>query len=329
MANSGRECSAAEISKEKGPPRRPEFEALWRLNQSCNYRCEYCFRSGVDEYRQAEHPECGKYRPTQIAKAFDDTGKIWRIHMTGGEPFLYPDFVSLAKALTARHHISINTNLSTSNVYDFADQITPSSVHSINASLHLAERQKRKDGLERFIQCMLHLQKKGFNVRLMYITYPPLLSRLKNDLTSFRSQGISGIYVKVFRGRYENELYPAAFTKDQRALILSAGIPGDERAILQGETNFFGRQCVAGSKAFDIDISGNLTRCSAINKGYGNIFTGRYCFDEQASPCSSLFCNCPYQGLKFTQRKTYEVLSKLMRRTFDAFLPKSKQGTLR
>lgn len=281
----------------------PEYQMMWHLNQLCNFRCEYCQRAKVDKYRLREHPECGRHSPEFISHCFDSTGKTWRIHLSGGEPFLYPKFVELARALTKNNYLSINTNFSTPNIYKFGDIILPEKVHSINANIHTLEREKRKNGVAEYIEKSLYLQDRGFNIRLMYITHPLLFPRLLKDMEYFKTLGLKNFYIKVFRGRWKGKLYPKAYTKDQRILIKNYAISRYEIDILHGKVRFFNRLCTAGQKSFRMDVSGNLTRCNTLNKKYGNLFIGKYCFDESALPCPVITCWCPYQGMKFAQKQ--------------------------
>ncbi len=290
------------MSVQPGPAQSPEYELLWRLNQRCNYRCEYCFRDGVDDYRSAEHPDCGKYPPEHIAGAFDSTGKRWRIHMTGGEPFLYPGFVELAAALTQNHRISVNTNLSTSNVYTFGEVVPPGRVHSINATVHLEELTRRESGVDGYVDRFLFLQNRGFNIRLMYLTHPSLPDRLVRDVETFRSRGIRNVYLKTFHGRYGDREYPMAFTRNERRLFKEQGAPRRELDIFDMETCFLGRRCDAGHIALDMDLAGNLTRCSSVREDHGNLLEGRYHFDPAPARCPARICRCTYQGMKFAHR---------------------------
>jgi len=120
--NNGGNMIAPEFSRElktEDPP--PNRMISWQLNELCNFRCPYCFCG--EEKLSREHPACGKYSPEHIADCFDRTGKTWQVHMSGGEPFLYPRFVELCMALTRSHYISMNTNLSTANANDFACKV--------------------------------------------------------------------------------------------------------------------------------------------------------------------------------------------------------------
>jgi len=95
--------------------------ADWALNKYCNFSCPYCFVS-MEDRRQITYRGNDAQR---IISSFNNSGKIWLIHMSGGEPLLHPDFVDLCKGLTERHYISMNTNLSRQSVYDFCEKIDP------------------------------------------------------------------------------------------------------------------------------------------------------------------------------------------------------------
>ena len=72
-----------------------DVEADWLLLLTCNFRCPYCFYADI----QKTEPIMVFGNPQQWKEAFDRTGKTWLLHITGGEPSLYSDFVKLCKAL--------------------------------------------------------------------------------------------------------------------------------------------------------------------------------------------------------------------------------------
>lgn len=301
-----------------------EYQMLWITNQLCNFQCVYCsadpdlFLKGCPttkrEVARQESPEVGKYSAEHIAKCFDDSGKIWRIHlMGGGETFLYPQFLELAKALTQKHYIAITTNLSTPNVYQFADVIWPDRVLHITASLHVMEREKRKNGVEEFIRKMLYLQNKGFNVSVHHVTYPPLFPRLLKDVHYFKAQGIENFYLRPFQGVYGERLYPESYTNEEKALINSCTM--DAREVDMMTINAFGRICYTGYNSFGMDHAGNLSRCMSSSKKYGNFFTGRYHFDESPRPCPVRLCRCPllYEGyIKAHKGSLFSILREML-----------------
>jgi MoaA/NifB/PqqE/SkfB family radical SAM enzyme len=290
---------------------KPQFDMFWRMNRRCNFNCEYCFQQSMDEERRAEDPECGKYSAEHIAQRFGETGKVWLIRMTGGEPLLYPGFVELAKALTRGHYISVNTNLSTPNAYELADAVETKRIFSINATLHILEREKSKDGMKEYLRKFLYFQERGFNIWLAYVTYPPLLGRIEKDMERMRGEGVKRINVKMFRGKYKGRRYPRDYSNDERAFIKGLVLNNYEQQILSCCASFVGKKCQAGYRAFHMDISGNVTRCSTLNDEYGNLFDGTFKPGESARRCSVRECACPYQGMNFTASSGSTVPPKI------------------
>ena len=116
-----------------------DVEADFMLLNTCNFRCKYCF----EFFKDARAERVKVYAtPGGWAKAFDDTGLTWLLHLTGGEPSLYPGFADLCMELTRNHYISINSNLS-GDVVDFIMKVPRDRVHYINAALHYFERKKK------------------------------------------------------------------------------------------------------------------------------------------------------------------------------------------
>lgn len=282
-----------------------DCELLWQVNRKCNFDCVYCFREVIDDGldKRTEDPACGKFSPEHIAKRFDETNRVWRINMTGGEPFLYPNFVELARVLTRRHYISVSTNLSTANTYEFADVIDNTRVHWLKANVHIMEREKIRNGVNEFLRKFLHFQQQGFDIRLVYVTYPAILGRIRDDLERFRSEGVKKIWVKIFQGCYDGKRYPRDYTQEQRELLKGLGLNNFEEEILACRVSFLGRKCEAGHRAFSMDISGNVKRCSTVQEKYGNLFDGTFKPGESPRRCPARKCGCSYQGIKYASDK--------------------------
>jgi MoaA/NifB/PqqE/SkfB family radical SAM enzyme len=98
-----------------------EVEADWILLRTCNFRCDYCFVPV--SARAAKITSYGTH--TEWAEGFATTGKTWLLHITGGEPSLYPGFVELCEHLARDHYLSINSNLSHRCIDAFAERIDP------------------------------------------------------------------------------------------------------------------------------------------------------------------------------------------------------------
>lgn len=169
-----------------------DIEIVWKLLDPCNFRCSYCFRADFNKH---------KFMDTDtIVDGFNSLGLTCQISMTGGEPFLFPNFVELCKKLTERHVIRLATNSSREDVYRFAEEIDPSRVSSINLNIHLEER-IRLNLMEDFIKKYHFLKDRGFFVTASYITHPPLLKRIASDYEFFKSRGII-IRPKLYRGTH-------------------------------------------------------------------------------------------------------------------------------
>ena len=101
---------------------RYDVEVDWHLLSTCNYRCAYWF---VPPEHLASKVQIFA-SPQAWQSAFDASGAVWSIYLTGGEPSIYPDFVELSRTLTANHYISINSNLTRPSLLKFAEESIPS-----------------------------------------------------------------------------------------------------------------------------------------------------------------------------------------------------------
>src|SRR5215211_3732418 len=126
-----------------------DIEADWTLMTTCNFRCVYCFHSNDKLGARIRPPAPVE----QLVDFFDGSGLRWHLHLTGGEPFHYPDFLELCRLLTKKHVISINSNVDSPKVLQFVETINPDDVDFINCAVHLQQRTDRK----RLPQFMKHV----------------------------------------------------------------------------------------------------------------------------------------------------------------------------
>ncbi|MGA2678239.1 MAG: radical SAM protein [Sedimentisphaerales bacterium] len=268
----------------------------WFMTKRCNFSCPYCFREYASEETKTKDFDCGSYSPEQIAGRFDETGKVWKIYMTGGEPMLYPNFVSLAGLLTRGHYISLSTNLSTANAYEFADTVAGNRVISVRANIHVLEREKIKDGINEYLRKFHYFQDRGFDIRLVYVAYPPLLERMERDIEFFRKEGVRQIEVKVFQGKFEGRRFPREYSRQERDFLIKLGLGNDERQVLDSRVSFLGKKCSAGYMGFSMDPSGRITRCNTLDEEYENLFEGTFRPGSSPRRCPAKKCVCLYQG---------------------------------
>jgi MoaA/NifB/PqqE/SkfB family radical SAM enzyme len=206
--------------------------------------------------------------------------------MSGGEPFMFPGFVELCEGLTRRHHISINTNLASSDVPEFAERVVPARVAKIVAAIHQPERELRGLELDSYAANYLVLRDAGFDVTALYVLYPPLLPRLAEDLYRLRELGVDHVRAKVFKGVYEGVRYPEGYTEEQKALILAnSGEYVFNRPYLDGLLSFRGQPCTAGVTSFKVTVTGDVRRCASVPTGYGNLYDGTFIPAAVSEPC--------------------------------------------
>jgi MoaA/NifB/PqqE/SkfB family radical SAM enzyme len=239
------------------------IEADWHMLDTCNYRCAYCFFGpetlGVKLRTFSD--------PKGWSSAFDATGAIWLLHMTGGEPSIYPDFVELCERLTALHFISINSNLTHASLADFSCRIDPSRVSFINAGLHLEERELR-NGKTAFLRNADALRARDFPLLVSLVATPSALARFDEAIALLAPVGLFPI-PKLFRGTEDGKTYPRAYSDTEkrrfkmhaahawdfyRAVLLrreeplSIDILNDD-LFLDGVPSYQGALCTAGERS--------------------------------------------------------------------------------
>ncbi len=306
-----------------------DIQADFHLLKTCNYRCDYCFYgpkylgSKLNVFASNE----------EWTEGFDATGKTWLLHLTGGEPTLYPGFADLCERLSESHYLSLNSNLSHKSVLDFAKRVDPARVHYVNAGLHHEERRSRGK-YERFIHHVRALQEHGFDVFVSLVMTPQMVQAYEDISADLRAQGIA-LVPKILQGKYGDKYYPRDYDPRERSALLSyleracddyadvlarmderptQDMFSDDRLLIRstvssyrsrlakllrlGKSEYAGRMCAAGSKFVVIYWDGEVRRCST-RKDYGNILRKDVRLLEGPKRCDTRFCY--YYCEKYTQ----------------------------
>jgi len=287
-----------------------EIEADWVLLRTCNFRCGYC----------AILPEDlgGKISvyasPREWLEAFNATGKSWLLHITGGEPSIYPDFVELCEHLTRNHYLSINTNFSNPSLDNLCENVDAARVHFINAALHYEERVKTS--VDMFVRRALKFNERNFNL-LISSVMTPAVARIFGELqAAFEAHGLF-VIPKVMRGWYAGKLYPDSYTRSEKTLIRghvdrarqryaavlarmaeppTINMFRDER-FLRGIPDYRGSLCASGSKFVEIEPNGDVFRCGS-GQMLGNVLKKSIRLLSHAQRCDTSYC--PYFCEKYT-----------------------------
>jgi MoaA/NifB/PqqE/SkfB family radical SAM enzyme len=289
-----------------------DIEADWQLLNTCNYRCGYCFLAPkLLGEKLVEYAE-----PQAWATAFTATGLTWLLHLTGGEPSIYPKFVDLCEILTARHYLSLNSNLTSPAWADFAKRIDPRRVSFINAGLHYDERRTRQ-GFTAFSNHLAALIKAEFAVFVSIVATPEVLAA--GDLTVAQLDGLGIVPLpKLLQGSYQGRIYPAAYTVRERAAFAAMADKAraanklrmrqwlenpsidlrDDDMMLHRVESFTGQSCAAGQKFISVKENGDAFRCSTIQP-LGNILAGSLVLKTGPARCDTSYC--PYFCRKYTE----------------------------
>ena len=280
-----------------------DVEADWTINLLCNYECAYCGAHALKE-----HPLVGRLSIEQYLEFFNSTQKTWMLHITGGEPFFHPDFVDLCRALTSRHYVSLNSNLTSHRVRDFAAAVDPSRVQHVHCGVHVDERDRR-NGWRDLLANVSVLLDHGFPVFASLMMTPAAFERLPWVAEAFSNLGVP-LIPKAIRGHYNRLWYPQAYTaaertqfrrfSEQAEAVARTGPsqpyrhcptvnPLLDRDFLDGFPDFGGIQCSAGRMFVSIAVDGNIYRCGQKTL-LGNIFERRLNLFAQDRPCNDEFC---------------------------------------
>ena len=310
-----------------------DIRAEWQLNIFCNFNCSYCY---FTQKERSDPSLIGHHDIDALVRAFDQTGRVWQIEMSGGEPFLHPRFVELCQKLTQRHTLDITTNLSTDNVETFCKEVDPRRVASVHASLHILERERLhlKDD---FIKKWHLLKEHGFQVHASQVMFPPILSRFAGIFDEFAKHGIV-VRPKMFKGDYRGRSYPGGYTEDEKNVILSFDKRADEtenpewllikvrhkqyhrfvnfqcnKETLSGYLSFRGIPCAAGKEFVVIRFNGDVLRCDDDPRYLGNLFKGHLSYLKGTEACGGRICSCPHYGLALASGKPSVIAAARLR----------------
>ncbi|MFC5186755.1 radical SAM protein [Actinomadura harenae] len=275
------------VSAMTGQPAPWDMEFDWHLTNRCNFFCEYChpqIRTVLNRVHLDEPPA------ELVVARFDALGSTCLVHLSGGEPFLFPDFVALCEGLTERHFISINTNLASEQVAEFARRVDPARVVKIVAAVHAPERRRLGLQVEQYGRDYRLLRDAGFDVDALYVLYPPLLPTLAEDLAALEAAGVDHVRCKVFKGVYDDgsgkRRYPEGYSDAEKAVILAnSGEYRFNKPYLDGMSSFRGQACSAGVTSFKVMVTGEVRRCASVPTGYGNMYEGTFTPAVASTPC--------------------------------------------
>lgn len=305
----------------------------WTVTHICNLQCSYC----------CFKPESNSHDPVKaidlqsLINTLDATRKTFKIGYTGGgEPFLVPNIVDVCKELTKKHYIRFNTNLTPDNVIRFAEEINPSRVEHIHASLHIEELRKKR--LENnFVEHYLLLQNKGFNISAIAVAHPKYTIKAESFRKEFSEKGIA-ISFGLYNGNYHGKEFPAAYTDGELAAF---------RIQRESITPHYQKYkvCNAGYNVMVVNPDGSIGPCNMLNTDLGNIYNtiktnpslmvcpykrcgcplysyDTYLFDKAIKENSGIINQANFWWIQKKHSMKYDILTKI-KQIFRPFVPRT------
>lgn len=178
--------------------------AVWFITWKCNFRCPYCWEVQRAKHGQIKHED---FLPSdKLAEGWNRL-KPEVLDISGGEPFLQPNFIELLEALDQSITVAITTNLSF-DMTKFVQKITPSKVFSMTLSYHPSQNLQ----FEQFIGRALMLKNRGFNLTVNFVGYPEQMW-----LTEEIKRRVEAVGLRFHFDPYaQTEFYPYQYTEQEQ-----------------------------------------------------------------------------------------------------------------
>jgi hypothetical protein len=264
----------------------------WNMNTSCNYRCGYCTQRFLDD-----RGRWARDLPRFLA-AFARLPGAWEIKLSGGEPFVHPEFLTAVRGLAGLGWtVSVVTNFSARQ--DRLDAFLAAAgprLGVLSASLHLDyvaidDAPGKPDSLTGFLARCAHVRARlppGASLCVTCVATHANLPLLPGLADRFAQAGVTFKVQPEKQGRAVVDYEPAQL----RQLVVLGGHN------LTGTVapDFGGQPCWAGSRYFIVDDRGEAYRCYPARRyrveRLGNLLDGSFAVNPGPTPCRYRYCNC-------------------------------------
>lgn len=273
------------------PPERVFW--CWDISYKCNYKCAYC---RVDTWRETRYisvPEWGKIWD----KIYDNYGST-HMRFSGGEPFIYPDFMELLGVLGEKHTLNVTTNLSfdAGELVKRAGHIAEKAQLVISSSYH-PEYHKLQD----FIDKVLYLKNNGIYTSVSMVAWPPFLKDIPAAKEAMEKNNIQ-FQVIPLGGHFFDKDYPQGYTDAECDFLGTMAVTVSNKAskdmydfkVKKGDSKVKKRLCRMGMNFGMIRPNGDVFRCCTFEKSayLGNMIDGTFALLEKPGWCDLERCNC-------------------------------------
>jgi len=263
----------------------------WDIHWKCNYRCPYCWWHGRWQEIANQNFYPGLER---LVSTWERVYRLYgpaHIDISGGEPFLYPDFLEFISAIAHYHGLAINTNLSFEPARMIEKVKNNREKIRLNATFHPLFAD-----IDIFINKAKMLQDNCFPIGIAYLAWPGQVKDIIAYREKFSERGFQ-LALLTFWGDYQGKKYPASYTRQEKEII-NPNLGSREGENFQVEPfAVYGKLCKAGNAYAAIHPDGKTLRCGGgswekEDSYLGNLFADDFELLAEPYPCKSRYCPC-------------------------------------
>lgn len=277
----------------------------WDIHYACNYRCTYCYFS--DRWQELEksnvYPGIEKW--IQVWDAIYAKYGSCYIHISGGEPFCYPDIMDLVAKLVQRHTLGFDTNL----FFDiplFLKKVSGAGRIGFSATFH-----PDSITVDEYLCNVKQLRAAGYTIKSVnFVAYPPHIRLIREYRSKIEREGLT-MTILPYRGMYEGKEYPQSYSEEEKECVwgVQAKKPSPPAADTPARPatvsmlNWYGgdkggregKMCKMGEVYSKVHPDGTAHRCCMTWENWGrlgNMLDGSFSFYDAPRPCPYAKCSC-------------------------------------
>lgn len=263
---------------------------VWDISYRCNYNCSYCSTHKSLAMKDSTCINIDEMR--EISYAMYKDYSSCHIRFSGGEPFIYPNFIEFLHMLSEYHTLEVSTNLSM-DVNELKERLRPEGL-LLSSSFHA-----EFINIHEFLKKVLFLKDNRFNVSVTFVAYPPFLRRIGYFKELLEKNGIQFI-IQPFRGSFCGRKYPDEYVDEEKVLLkdyVNTSLhKSANQKILDYRTSIEEKKtkvCRMGQMYARIDPFGNIFRCcSSDSPKLGNILESGLKLLNEPLSCEIESCPC-------------------------------------